>query len=180
MHVSKQKDRLPYHSIFYPDYLVFYSSESSATNSLSQSPLTNVFPINATQTGSLMNFGSQPFQNSVFRGLVRGARLAGGGRKHPWFWGTWSNQRQAAQATWPQTPQMVCQGRPHRTGTGVLAAAGAAHRPEAQSAERPMTMKRTSHRAASARVSSEYWLSSSFVQGLGLSTEGMRMLQPRS
>lgn len=74
MHVSKQKDRLPYHSIFYPDYLVFYSSESSATNSLSQSPLTNVFPINATQTGSLMNFGSQPFWNSMFRGLVRGAR----------------------------------------------------------------------------------------------------------
>lgn len=141
MHVSKQKDRLPYHSIFNPDYLFFYPSESSATNSLSRSPLTNIFPINTAQTGSLMNHGSQPFLSSVFRRLVPGPRLAERERKSHWSWGTWSNQRQAVQAMGPQNPQEVCQGWPCRTRTGVLVAAGMAHRQEAWSPECPTTRR---------------------------------------
>lgn len=39
----------------------------------------------------------------------------------------------------------------------------------------PHDQKRTSHQAVPARVSLEYLLSSSFVQGLVLGTEGMRM-----
>lgn len=33
MRVSKQKGKLPYHSVFRPGYLFFYPTESSVTNS---------------------------------------------------------------------------------------------------------------------------------------------------
>lgn len=83
MHVSQQKDSLPYHSIFYPDCLVFYPSESSVTNSPSWSLLANFFPFNAAWAGSLMSHSSKPFMSCTFRGPVPGLRLAGRDRMCP-------------------------------------------------------------------------------------------------
>lgn len=144
MRVSKQKGRLPYHSMFYPDYLFFSPTESSVTNSLIWSPLANIFPINAALNGSLMSSGkSKP----LCRGLVPGLKLTGGDRKHVTPEQHGRRQRQAAQATRPQNPQVVSQGRLRRAGPVLLAAAGMVHCPGAWASECPTTTKRTSHKA---------------------------------
>lgn len=55
MHVSKQKGRLLYHTVFFPSCLFFHHPESSVTNSFLPPPLTNYFPMHAAQSGSLMS-----------------------------------------------------------------------------------------------------------------------------
>lgn len=144
MRVSKQKGRLPYHSMFYPDYLFFSPTESSVTNSLVWSPLANIFPINAALNGSLM---SSSKSKPLFRGLVPRLKLSRGDRKHVTPEQHDQRQSQAAQVTRPQNAQVMSQGRPCRAGPVLLAAAGMAHCPGAWTSECPTTTKRTSHKA---------------------------------
>lgn len=110
MHVSKQKGRLPYHSIFCSDDLFFYPTESSETNSLFWSPLANFFHANVSQTGSLMDSNMETFPELRFQGLGPGLRLPAGGRKHPPLKDPIGDRATRPQQ-WGHKTYRVCQGR---------------------------------------------------------------------
>lgn len=146
MPVNK-KGRLLYQSIFCPDYLFFYHTESSVTNSLLWWPLANFFIVKLPDWLSDKQQQEQAFPELHVQGPGPELRLSGEIGSTPALKDPIKDRAKQPKQWDYKTYRWSAKGN-HAGQDWAAGSSRPAHCPEAWTSACPMTTKRTSHRAA--------------------------------